>query len=186
MPQANGNSAANTPRHYHDQITLNGPISIQYQQNEQEQSVSGSFDWQQEKDTISITLTSPLRQTIAVIKQTPQGATLEQAKQETRTAPDIEQLLLETMGWSLPVSGLKNWLQGFDQINGAMGAERHSIPAIDNHMLDAQGWQLRFVSWQVEEGNGSTIHPKRIDLVRHTKHLGEIRIRIVISEWKTP
>jgi outer membrane lipoprotein LolB len=186
MPQANEKSTTTTPRYYHDQIAISGRISIQYQQNEQEQSVSGSFDWQQEKDIIGITLTSPLGQTIAVIKQTPQGAILEQAKQEPRTAPDIEQLLLETMGWSLPVGGLKNWLQGFDQMNGAIGAERISIPAIDNQTLDTQGWQLRFVSWQIEEGNGNTIHPKRIDLARHTNHLGEIRIRIVISEWKTP
>ena len=107
------------PRVLQEQVQLTGRISIQYQQREQAETISAGFEWQQAAHDLHISLSSPLGQTIATIQQTPMGARLEQAKQEPRTAADIEQLLADSLGWSIPVIGLKGWLQGFDvQANG--------------------------------------------------------------------
>ncbi|MCX7218044.1 MAG: hypothetical protein NTY70_03635, partial [Burkholderiales bacterium] len=35
------------PRHYREQINLSGRIHVQYQQNDKEQSLPGSFEWSQ-------------------------------------------------------------------------------------------------------------------------------------------
>lgn len=169
---------SNKPRTLQEQVQLAGRISIQYQQREQPETVSAGFEWQQTSQELHISLSSPLGQTIATIQQTPIGARLEQAKQEPRTAADIEQLLADSLGWSIPVVGLKGWLQGFDvQTNGKAVA----VPVQDYFQLQAQGWQLQFVSWREDAG---IVHPKRIDLQRHTEELGEVKIRIVIDEWK--
>jgi outer membrane lipoprotein LolB len=166
------------PRVLQEQVQLAGRISIQYQQREQTETISAGFEWQQVAHDLHISLSSPLGQTIATIQQTPMGAILEQAKQEPRTATDIEQLLADSLGWSIPVIGLKGWLQGFDiQANGKAVA----VPVKDYFQLQAQGWQLQFVSWQEHTG---IVHPKRIDLQRHTEEIGEVKIRIVIDEWK--
>ncbi len=166
------------PRVLQEQVQLTGRISIQYQQREQAETISAGFEWQQAAHDLHISLSSPLGQTIATIQQTPMGARLEQAKQEPRTAADIEQLLADSLGWSIPVIGLKGWLQGFDvQANGKTVA----VPVQDYFQLQAQGWQLQFVSWQEDAG---VVHPKRIDLQRYTEELGEVKIRIVIDEWK--
>jgi outer membrane lipoprotein LolB len=176
--QVLSSSQANQTRSLQEQVQLVGRISIQYQQNDQAQTASAGFEWQQAPQDLHISLSSPLGQTIATIHENAQGARLEQAKQEARTASDIEQLLADSLGWSIPIAGLKAWLQGFDiQANGKAIA----IPVKDYVALQSQGWQLQFVSWQADTG---VIHPKRIDLQRHTEELGEVKIRIVVDEWK--
>lgn len=166
----------NQSRTLQQQVQLQGRISIQYQQNDQPQTVIVNFDWQQMPQDLHITLSSPLGQTIATIQENASGARLEQAKQEPRIAADIESLLVENLGWTIPVSGLKAWLQGFDlTANG----QAIALPTRDYYRLQSQGWQLDFVSWQVDAG---IIHPKRIDLYKNTEQVGEMNIRIVIEE----
>lgn len=168
----------NQSRTLQQQIQLQGRISIQYQQNDQPQTVIVGYDWLQTPQNLHISLSSPLGQTIATIQQDASGARLEQAKQEPRVAPDIESLLVENLGWAIPVSGLKAWLQGFDlTANG----QTIALPATDYYRLQSQGWQLDFVSWQAD---GGIIHPKRIDLYKNTEQVGEMKIRIVIEEWQ--
>ena len=50
--------------------------------------------------------------TIATISITPESATLVQADKAPRVAKDIDSLTAQSLGWSLPVSGLRDWLQG--------------------------------------------------------------------------
>lgn len=170
--------APSQARRLQEQIQLQGRISIQYQQNDQPQTVIVGFEWLQSPQDLGITLSTPLGQTIATIQQNASGARLEQAKQEPRTATDIESLLVENLGWTIPVAGLKAWLQGFDlQPDGSLSA----VPVKDYARLQSQGWQLDFVSWQ---NDGGVYHPKRIDLYKNTEQVGEMQIRIIIEEWQ--
>lgn len=164
------------PRTYQEQVTMTGRISIQYQQNDKQEVISGNFEWQQNQDELTITLSSPL-QTIAIIRETPQGASLQQAKQETRYAPDVEQLLHESLGWTLPVGGLRDWLQGFDR---QPTGQRSMVPTQDRRRLMSQGWQIDFTSWQEDQ---QQIHPRLIDLYRRTDEVGDLKIRVAILEW---
>ncbi len=160
-----------------EQVQLTGRISIQYQQREQLETVIAGFEWQQAPNDLLITLNSPVG-TIATIQQNAQGAVLTQAKQEPRSAVNIEQLLTDSFGWSIPVTGLKGWLQGFDiQANGRV----IPVPAQDYFQLQAQGWELQFVRWQEDAGIN---HPARIDLQRFTEEFGDVKIRILIDKWE--
>lgn len=164
-------------RQYQEQVTMSGKISIQYQQNEKTETLSGNFEWQQVAQELTITLSSPLGQTIAIIRETPQGASLQQAKQETRYAADVEQLLYESLGWTLPVAGLRDWLQGFDR---STTGQRIMVATRDRQRIMSQGWQIDFTSWQEDQNQ---IHPRLIDVYRRTEEVGDLKIRVAVLEW---
>lgn len=164
---------------YQNNIQINGKISVQYLKDGETENIHGSYEWSQKNDEISLELSSPLGQTITQIKQNNQFATLTDSNKETHTANNIEQLLSKTVGWSIPASGLKNWLQGF-YVNEQY--QLTAVPSIDNQLINTEGWHLRYTSWQQEQGK--TL-PKRIDLSRNTEYLGEIKIRIVVNEWNS-
>ncbi|MFZ6735036.1 lipoprotein insertase outer membrane protein LolB [Undibacterium sp. Ji42W] len=170
-------STANTisTRQYQQKIQISGKISIQYQQADKPQSLPGGFEWEQDAQSIRINLLSPLGQTMARITQTAQGATLEQEGKTPRTASNLDQLLQDTLGWSLPVAGLRDWLQGFVAVDG----KQLSAVKAEDLTLTTQGWKLRYVSWHEQPS-----FPKRIDLQRYTEQAGDVSIRIVVNEWK--
>jgi outer membrane lipoprotein LolB len=165
---------------YQDNLFIAGRIHIQYEQDNEAKSVSGSFEWQQTGFDTTITLISPLGQTIASIKQNAFGATLQQGNEPLRSAQDLDTLLSETLGWPLPMTSMRNWLQGY--VLNQQGL-REAIPSKDSERLQADGWQLHFVSWQQE---AEQIYPKRIDLQRFTTQAGEVKLRIVIDQRKNP
>lgn len=170
---------------YQPAIALGGRISVRYQQEGKDESISGSFRWTQTPQQIVVTLLSPLNQTLATFEITPAEARLLEAGKAPRTAANIETLTHETFGWSLPVEGLRGWLQGFSLETGkplpiAQPGNDNAAPVVTR-----DGWQIRYVSWQNQSPIPLT-RPKRIDLQRTTPALGDMAIRIVIDDWQQP
>jgi len=97
-----------------------------------------------------------------------------------RSAADVEGLTADTLGWPLPVAGLRDWLQGF--ATDPAGQRLVATPANDT-IVTREGWRLRYANWQ-SDAAASTPHPKRIDLARSTEQAGEVSIRIVIDTWQ--
>ncbi|MEN9867198.1 MAG: outer rane lipoprotein LolB [Pseudomonadota bacterium] len=150
---------------YQANIELQGRISVQYQARGKDEALHGSFEWRQQDQQIDITLRSPLGDTLAQIQVTPGAARLQQAGAPERVAADIDSLMAQTLGWPLPVAGLRHWLQG--QVPGA-------APPVDG-VSESTGWRIRFVS---RHPNGS---PRRIDLERFSQQAGEVRLRLIID-----
>lgn len=172
-------SGAAATRDYYNAIDLGGRLSVRYQNNGKEEALHGSFAWIQNPDHIRVTLLSPLGQTIAVIEVTPEGASLIQGGQAVRSAAEVDRLVEQTLGWPLPVSGLREWLQGFG--TGANG--RRFIATPDAQEFTTQdNWRIRYVSWQDESNSPS--RPKRIDLNRTTAEAGNVSIRAVLDTWQ--
>lgn len=166
-------------RPYHEAVDLGGRLSIQYQQNGSDQAMHGSFNWVQRADHTTVTLLSPLGQILAIIDTAPGSATLRQANQPTRTAPDVDTLTATTLGWPLPVAGLRDWLQGFALKPG--GSRFVAMPGSDatTRVTTQDGWQLHYVSWQ-HDGEGMP-YPRRLDLRRSTAQAGEVEIRVIVD-----
>ena len=97
-------------RLYQDSFEAAGRLSINYRKDGNPESLSGKFNWSQTPGRIDVSLSSSMA-TIATISITPQSATLVQADKVPRVAKDIDTLTAESLGWSLPVSGLRDWLQ---------------------------------------------------------------------------
>jgi outer membrane lipoprotein LolB len=183
-PQADNTSPADITqaaanRTYRDAIDFDGRLSVQYQQNDKDESIHGSFTWHQTAQKNTITLLSPLGQILATIDVESDSATLTQSGHPPRTAPDVDELAIQSLGWPLPIGGLRTWLQGF-----AVDANNKPFIATpaNNKVTTREGWQIQYVTW--DESNPAQIHPKRIDLTRQTEQAGNVAIRIVLDNWQ--
>jgi outer membrane lipoprotein LolB len=156
---------------YRETVTLAGSLSVNYQKDGKPESITGKFNWQQTPGRVDVSLASPLGQTLAIISVTPESATLTQADRAPRVAKDLETLTRDALGWSLPVSGLRDWLQGY--ATGADGKRFTASPA-NNTVTTKDGWRLRFVTWQ--DDTAAVPQPKRIDADRD-----ELAIRFAIQ-----
>jgi len=168
---------ANTlsPRHYHQQIDMAGRLSVQYEKNNQPQALHINFTWSQTPQQTLITLASPTGQTLATILVNAQGAQLSQADRPPQFARDVNQLMANTLGWPLPVNGLRDWLQGF------VDATHHvAITSANADTFSVDGWNLIYKSWEIES---NVERPKRLDVTRQTEQAGLVSLRIVIDEW---
>jgi outer membrane lipoprotein LolB len=161
---------------YRSTFDTAGRLSVNYRKDGNPESLSGKFTWAQKPGRIDVSLSSPVA-TIATISVTPEAATLVQSDKAPRMARDIDSLTAETLGWSLPVSGLRDWLQGY--ATAADGTRFVASPA-NNTVTTADGWRLRFVSWQDERAAQPA--PKRIDAERSAAaDVEEMAIRIVLD-----
>jgi outer membrane lipoprotein LolB len=176
-PQSNVTPTTAT-RTYQETIDLNGRLSILYQRNGKDEALHGSFVWNQTPAHTEVTLLTPLGQTVANINITPDGASLQQSGDTPpRTAPNVDDLVAGTLGWPLPISGLRTWLQGFG--TSSSGKPYVASPQMFE-VTTRDGWHIHYASWQ---DNDST-HPRRIDLERQTAQAGNVSIRIVIDTWQ--
>ena len=185
MPGAaiSGRSESPTPvRTYRDTIDLNGRLSVRYQQNGRDEALHGSFTWAQTAHQATVTILSPLGQTLATIEVTPGHSSLTQAGRPPRVAADVDALAADALGWPLPVAGLRDWLQGF-AIDGS-GHRVIATPSTTTAVATPEGWRIRYASWQDDDPTSPHNHPKRIDLERSTAQAGDVSIRIVIDSWQ--
>lgn len=183
-PPENTDNGPAIERRYNDAIDLSGRLSIRYEQDGRDQAVHGSFTWNQSARHIVLSLLSPLGQTLATIDIKPGIAVLTQSGKAPLSAADVDVLTEQALGWPLPVSGLRDWLQGFGR--SADGKPFVAQPSRDTVRLTTRdGWNLSYGEWQDEAANTAKNHPKRIDLARETKQAGPVSIRIVIDNWQS-
>ena len=162
---------------YRDTIDLEGKLSANYEKDGQPQSITVNFTWLQRPGNIDVSLFTPLGQTVALVNVTPTAATLTQSGRAPLVEKDIDTLTAKTLGWTLPVSGLRDWLQGYAV--DASGKRFTASPAHDS-VVTNDGWRLRFVEWQ--NGPGGVPMPRRIDAERSTTAVGDaLTIHIIID-----
>lgn len=169
-------------RTYRDAIELGGRLSVRYQQDGREQALHGSFTWAQTAHHATVTMLSPLGQTLATIEVTPDSSSLTQAGRAPRVAADVDALAADALGWPLPVAGLRDWLQGF--ATDAAGRRVIANPSGTTTVATSDGWRIHYASWQDDDPAAPHNHPKRIDLERSSAQAGEVSIRIVIDTWQ--
>ena len=173
-PTASLNQA--TVGDYRDSIDLTGKLSVNYQKDGRTESITGNFNWEQRPGAIDVALISPLGQTVATINVTPNAATLTQGGEPPRTASDIDSLTQQALGWPLPVSGLRDWLQGY--AIDAAGKRFRASPA-QNSVTTQDGWRLRFVEWQ--DAAAPQPVPRLIQAERAASgDISDLAIRIVV------
>ncbi len=181
-PPATSNHAV-APQAYNEAIDISGRFSAQFEQNGRPQSWSGGFNWAQTPQSTLVTLLSPLGQTVASIVVTPFGATLTQTDKEPRSAPNVDALVQDALGWPLPISNLRNWMQA--RVSDQRGQLIVATPQMTDAIDTSDGWRLRYLSWQDESEPGMRNVPKRIDMERDTAQAGRVQMRLVISTWQT-
>jgi len=163
---------------YQDTIELDGRIAISFTRDGKKEAMNGNFNWQQTPSRTDVSLNSPTGQTVARISVTDQAATLQQSGQPLRTAPDLDSLTHPALGWTLPVGGLRDWLQGY--ATDADGKRFTASPANDS-VVTRDGWKIDYLGWQDEAA--TVPQPRRIDVTRLTlgQQVDELSFRIVLD-----
>lgn len=163
---------------YRDTIDLSGRLSVNYQKSGNLESLTGSFNWAQRPGNVDVELANPLGQTIATIAVTPQSATLTQAGRAPVTEADIDTLTQRTLGWPLPISGLRDWLQGYAVDEQG---QRFAASPARNEVVTKDGWRLRFVEWQ--NPNAAQPAPRVIHAKRTAAgDIQDLEIRIIVNQ----
>ena len=139
------------------------------------QNVYGNFDWQEHGDDVSLELRSPLGQTLAVVKSTPRAASLELPNRPTQYAPDVGDLMQKTLGFELPLAGLRFGL--LPTAAPATPAETVRDPADGTRIkqLRQDGWTIDYLAYADAPATGV----KRVNLVRATPPLD---IKLVLDQ----
>jgi outer membrane lipoprotein LolB len=162
---------------YRDAIDLHGRLLVNFERDGKPDTLSVKFAWSQSAQEVGVALLSPTGQTVAKIAVTPDMATLTQGGKPPRIAPNIDTLAAQTLGFALPVTGLRDWLQGYAT---AAGGSRFAASPANNTVTTADGWQLTFVSWQ--DTPGAPPSPRRIDALREAAgENGKLALRIVVD-----
>lgn len=134
---------------------------------------SVSFRWEQQPGSYRIVLSAPLGQQSAELIGEAGDVTLLLADGRRASAASAEDLLMQQLGWRIPVQGLYFWVRGLP----AQGAE-------ESHALDAQGrliW-LKQAGWNISYlryGEFSDMNlPTKIFLDNE-----RFKVRLVIDDW---
>jgi outer membrane lipoprotein LolB len=166
---------------------LAGRLNVAYSKDGRDESMTGRFTWQQGAECTDIAIQAPpLNNIVATISVTPQRATLTENGKPPRSAADIDALSTQALGWTLPVSGLRDWLQG--RATAADGKTYTAAPAADGaahaSVATADGWRVTWVSWHeaAPGGKRAAALPKRIDAERGaTGKLDHMSIRLILD-----
>ncbi|AIO40704.1 outer membrane lipoprotein LolB [Burkholderia cenocepacia] len=153
-----------------------GRFAVQYNDRfGRQQNVYGNFDWQEQGDDVSLELRSPLGQTLAVVKSTPQAASLELPNRQPQYATDVGELMQNTLGFSLPLAGLRYWLLPTAAPATPAQTVRDPADATRVKQIRQDGWTIDYLAYADAPATGV----KRVNLVRATPPLD---IKLVLDQ----
>ena len=150
--------------------TLQGRIGIQTG----EQSLSGQIRWQHSLDMDELMMTSPLGQGVARIIRDAAGVTLEVPNQPLRQALDAESLTRETLGYTLPVSGLMWWVLARPAPERPFEVRHDKAGRIAQ--LKQDGWVIDYLQYAAD----MPTRPRKLTVARDG-----LEIRLVADSWLT-
>src|SRR5260364_369580 len=87
------------------------PLAVRYADAQGEaRDLYGHFSWRENGQRVSLHLSNPLGQTLALIQSEPSSASLKVPGHALQTAPHMEDLMQNALGFALPISALRHWI----------------------------------------------------------------------------
>jgi len=159
-----------TSRAYH------GRFAVEYvDQTGQQRNAYGDFDWREHDATVTLELRTPLGQTLAVVTASPAQATLELPNRQPLTADNVATLMQTSLGFALPVEGLRYWLQ--PSVAPTSRARTTADPQDPSRLsqIRQDGWTIDYVAYASAPATGV----KRVNLTRDDPPL---KIKLVLDQ----
>ncbi|SEP63391.1 outer membrane lipoprotein LolB [Ectothiorhodospira magna] len=154
-----------------DDWVLTGRIAL-FLENEQ---WNAHLRWRQRGDDYDIQLLGPFGRHGATLVGRASGVTLRNAEGEVYQDQDVDQLVYQTLGWQLPVSGLRYWVLGI--LAPGPVTDLTLDPLGRPQRLLQSGWDVGYDRY-TEVGDTMTL-PDRMRLTFDT-----IRVRLVVDDWQ--
>jgi outer membrane lipoprotein LolB len=155
------------------QVDYDGRFAIKYNdQNGTERNAYGNFSWHQQGDTVNVELKNPLGQTLAIIESAPSSATLQLPNRPPQTAPKVDDLMRDALGFALPVAGLRYWLEPAAAPGSKAKTETDPQNGGRLKQLEQDGWTVNYYEYTPDN------NVKRINLTHEDPPLA---IRLVLD-----
>ncbi|OAJ60256.1 lipoprotein localization factor LolB [Paraburkholderia ginsengiterrae] len=175
-PQGPSTSNAATAVTAQTSRAYQGRFSIQYNdQNGQQRNAYGNFTWQETGDTVTLQLRNPLGQTLAVVTSSPATATLELPNRQPLTADNVSTLMQNALGFTLPVEGLRYWLQPSPAPTSRAKTVNDPQQPSRLKQITQDGWTIDYLAYAEAPATGV----KRVNLSRSEPPLD---IKLVLDQ----
>lgn len=123
-----------------------GRFAVRYaDQTGEVRNAYGNFSWDEQADAVTLSLRNPLGSALAIVVATPTSATLELPNQAPRTASNVEELMQASLGFPMPVSGLRYWLR--DQAAPQSHAKTTTDASGRITQIVQDGWQIDYLAF---------------------------------------
>ncbi|MEH6358873.1 MAG: lipoprotein insertase outer membrane protein LolB [Pseudomonadales bacterium] len=137
------------------------------------QSNSARINWQQLNRVFDIRVTSLLGQGVVTLTGTTGNTHIKLAGHGEFNSGNPEALLLQELGWTLPIRALNYWVRGIPDPDNEALYQLNEQGLLDT--LQQAGWQLSFSRYQTLD---SHTLPSKIRLQQ-----GEIALTLLIKRW---
>lgn len=151
------------------QFSLQGRIGVQTNSK----GFSGGLKWHHSITSDNIGLFSPLGSQIAQITKSSDQITLTDANGKTASAADAETLTYNTLGWSLPLTGLADWSLGRPSSAPVQSSTWDEQGLLTT--LNQDGWKIEFSNYA--EFNGYWL-PGKIFLKSD-----QVNLKLLVENW---
>lgn len=129
--------------------------------------------WRQSGDAYDIRLFGPFGRDAGHVHGDEARAQLRTPEGERFEAQDVDRLVVEALGWRLPVSGMRHWVMGVPAPGPGY------LPVLDEagrlEELQQSGWTVRFLRYR---GSPAPALPDRLELTYQ-----DIRLRVLVDQW---
>lgn len=133
---------------------------------------SANIDWHQQDSAYEVRLSGPLGQGGAVISGNNSGVELQvSGEDEIFHGATPEEVMYKALGWYLPVSQARFWVQGLPD---------PAYPSTE--LTDANGFEQ--LGWRIEIQRLSEVNPDLILPSRLEFSYDDLRVRLVIRDWQ--
>lgn len=151
--------------------TLQGRVAVETGK----EGWNANLTWDQHADRYALRVVAPLSQGTFELEGDAEGVTLRTAENETLTAEDPQVLMQESLGWSLPVAGLKYWVRGVP----APGRPFEQLTLDEaGRMTDLSqdGWRVSVLRYKRV---GDRDLPDKVFLQNDP-----VKVRLVVGQWQ--
>jgi outer membrane lipoprotein LolB len=134
------------------------------------QGWQASLDWREQDGLAEVHLAGPLGVGAVVLKQTPEGLSLNGAPPSDAVVGQLQ----ERLGFELPLSDLRYWLLGVPAPDETFDLSRNADDRAAQLMQ--AGWTLIYDRYVAVNGD---LLPARLVLTR-----ADVRVRIAVDQWE--
>ncbi len=134
---------------------------------------SASLTWQQDNTSYHVRLAGPFGRGAVTIDGNNDSVSVHVAGQQAVVTNDVESLLSQHLGWTVPVSSLSYWLRGLPAPGQVDAIVLNESGVLDQ--LKQQGWQLDYSAYRSLHG---VKLPRKIQIKNDN-----LRLKLVLDRW---
>lgn len=158
-------------------VNYTGRFALIVTGEDRHESVSGRFALTVDRSDVTLDLSTPLGTTVARVQSGPAGARLtvpSGSGLRTAEGPDPEALSQQVLGWTLPVSGIRDWIEGRPVPGHPYRLDPGEAGAAQ---LEQDGWTIHFPPRDTDG------HIRRLDMSRPQQpDAPAVSLRVVLDQ----